>query len=144
MTTSPACPDCLHSDAHSRLAGCTWSDALAFCTCSTAWTAPKTLATARAEADEAMERVEAATDPGWLAHAADAVAHLARPGMPAFSTDDVWHLLAERKVAPPAEPRAIGPVMKTAVRSGLLVQDGYTQSVRRHASVIRTYVGANA
>lgn len=79
-----------------------------------------TLDQARQSRDTAIARVDQAADAEWKDTAARAVAYLARTRA-SFIADDVWDVLAEHYPhLQPAEPRAIGPVMKNAVRDGLV------------------------
>lgn len=133
------CPNCNHPNAeHSNLAGCL------VCTCSRK---PGRAAAQRA-ADQAattvaLERVEGAASPGWIASANDAVETLARMGQP-FTPDDVWDLLDDRGVHPPREPRALGPVLKGAAKAGTIRVEGTASSRRRHGALIRSYIGSRA
>ena len=114
-TTAPvtlaACPSCGHAREHSPLIGCLYQDGQTFCDCQATWEPPKTHATARAERDEAMERVQRTTDPDWATAAHQAVADLALGSPNGFTSDDVWDVLRVRNVTPPQEPRALGPVL---------------------------------
>lgn len=102
-----------------------------------------TLATARVERDEAMSHVARSTPSEWAEDARISVAKLAKSGEP-FSTDDVWADLESRSVPAPIEPRALGPIMSRFVRIGVLEHVGYTPSVRRHATPIRTFRGSKS
>jgi len=145
MTTTDqpttACPSCGHNEVHSPLSGCLFAEGSAYCTCTARWAVPKTLAVARVERDTAMERVAAHTDPAWEAQAVAVIVRLSgNPGP--FTVDDVWDALTALGVPSPREPRALGPVMKRAVRDRLLIPQGYVQSRRRHAAPVRAYIGA--
>lgn len=72
--------------------------------------------------DSLLARVEHAHQ-AWC----DAVLALiaAMPTGREFTTDDLW-----RDVAAPAEPRAMGAVLKQASRQGLVRGDGYRKSTR--------------
>lgn len=146
-TPLPPCAECAHPIAHTKLSGCLHMEGATFCPCRvyvppapTVVSSP-TITQARAERDAALEQVEAAASPEWLEWAARAIGSLVSAGRP-FSTDDVWEFLAATGVQPPREPRALGPVVKRALARGVIQPDGFTQSRRRHAAVIRTYVGA--
>lgn len=133
------CPNCSHpASDHSNLAGCL----LTTCGCSTKRRDIQVTAD-RAATAEALDRVERGSDATWVAAANSAVDDLAHAGKP-FTTDDVWDLLADRRVAEPREPRALGPVMKDAARAGRIRLEGYATSRRRHGSLIRSYVGGKA
>ena len=145
MTTA-TCPSCGHSDRHSGLAGCLWSDGEAFCTCTARWAAPKSNAVAIAERDEALARVAEHTDPSWEAEAVQAIYTLAARRFPddnlvEFTTDDVWDLLAERGIPAPHEPRALGTIVREATRQGVIRVVGWAPSRRRHQSPIRVFLG---
>lgn len=139
----PPCADCSHATIHMHTLGCLADG----CTCPQyvppvpAVVSSPTLERARAERDAAMVQVEAAASPEWVARAESAVVVLSGIRRP-FSTDDVWDQLAAWQVESPREPRALGPVVKRALRDGVIEPDGFTQSRRRHAALIRTYTGA--
>lgn len=147
------CADCGHATIHLPELGCLWSgdpyDADTDCPCAVyvpptpVVVSSPTLERARAERDAALEQVEAAASPGWLNAAGDALDIRATTGLP-FTTDDVWGDLEARGVPAPREPRALGPIVKRALRAGTIVPAGYTQSRRRHAALIRTYTGGAA
>jgi hypothetical protein len=99
-----------------------------------------TVAEARVERDEAMGRAAAGTDPEWETQVIRAIAQLVDSGA-TFSSDDVWQQLDRNGVASPREPRALGPIMARMVRIGRLEHVGFTPSVRRHATPIRTFRG---
>lgn len=150
MTTNqgpaPACPNCGHTDTHTPMMGCLYASGMDFCDCKTAWkptaAAPPlpTVADAIVERDAAMATVAANTHPEWVKLAVGAVQHLADLG-PAFSTDEVWERLEATGAPRPHDPRALGPVMKRAVKDRMISPTGnYTKSRRRHASPIPLYV----
>ncbi len=85
---------------------------------------------AREAAREAMQRVHEHASPRWLAHAHAAVV-AAVEAKAEITTDDVWQRLWEWGVDPPREERALGPVMRQAVTSGLLRNTGRTQKSKR-------------
>jgi hypothetical protein len=63
----------------------------------------------------------------WTARALNVVKRIARRNS-TFTTDDVWEKLGEDR---PAEPRALGSVMRTAVSSNICRSSGgYRQSRR--------------
>lgn len=138
------CPTCAHeAREHSNLAGCTTlTDEGPVCPCSVK---RRDLA-ARQDAAatvEALERVERGTDPAWAEHAEQAIARRALGGAP-FTSDDLWFDLADGGVEQPREPRALGPIVKRALRDGTIRWEGFATSRRRHDSVIRSYVGHQA
>lgn len=69
---------------------------------------------ARAARDAAIEQVRTGASTNWLQEAADAVLRVAR-AQPDFTADDVWRELGDNK---PAEPRALGAVMRDLSRAG--------------------------
>ncbi len=81
-------------------------------------------ATGEAAKEEAITRVEASASRAWLDQAWQAVgyaAEVARTVGSDVTTDDVWETLSLMDSAPELhEPRAMGPVMRRAVREGLL------------------------
>ena len=142
----PPCADCGHDSIHLAALGCLGGDGT--CICPThvpplpAVVSSPTLDRARVERDAAMAQVAEHTDPEWLAQAERAVGHLAALREP-FTADSVWEQLAARQVPAPREPRALGPVMKRAVRDGVIRWTGnYDSSTRRHCTPVRVYVGA--
>lgn len=151
MTTLPPCADCGHTDPHPAASGClhreetarrtTWCPCPVYVPPAPTVVSSPTITQARTERDAAVAQVEDAADGAWLIQAGDAIRHLATIGVP-FSTDDVWDRLYALAVPAPREPRALGPVVKRALTAGIIQPDGTTQSRRRHAALIRTYVGA--
>lgn len=141
-TTNPTCA-CGHpADVHSNMPGIGCLEAvgdrescLCNCTRRSVQRTADTLATA-----QALDAVERGTSPAWAAQAVQAVAHLADLGRP-FTSDDVWDRLTDLGVEAPAEPRALGPIVKAALREGRIRLEGYATSRRRHQSIIRSYVG---
>lgn len=98
-----------------------------------------TLPQARQQRDQALAQVDAAADEEWRAAARAALAWCAA-NLPTFSTDDVWGRLADVQAPAPREPRALGPLVMAAVRTGRIKDTGsMTQSRRRHASRIPLY-----
>lgn len=150
MTTT--CPTCNHPDQHTALIGCLHQDGLNFCDCQSTWSAAdsvpivKTLADAHRERDAAMAQVDANADTRWKDSAWTTILALMNTG-DSFTADDVWDALAADKVTPPREPRALGPILRGMIRSGLIEANGFAQSRRRHGSPIRIYsrnYGSNA
>jgi hypothetical protein len=75
-------------------------------------------ALAAAEArDAGLATVQGHADSSWQQRARDAVAACART-CPYFIVDDAWRFLSASDV--PAEPRAMGAVMRWAVAEGLI------------------------
>lgn len=82
--------------------------------------------------DEALDRVEANTDSGWMGHAAIAIGRI--PPRWNFTTDDIWAALAEVGVGAPHEPRAMGAAIRAAAHAGLIESTGvYLKSTRPEA-----------
>ena len=67
--------------------------------------------------DAAMAQVDAAAPPDWRSDAEQAVLYVARR-RERFTTDAVWAVLDNWLVAQPPEPRALGPLMKSACSWG--------------------------
>lgn len=71
----------------------------------------------------------------WKQAASEALMTLAK-SKPEFTTDELWDLLAERGVHT-GEPRALGAIMQSAHRSGMIKSSGkYVASYRRHKAPI--------
>ena len=90
--------------------------------------------------DTAMSAAERHADPEWLAAAAKAVRGCAAV-YNEFTSDDVWSALALMGKST-HEPRALGPVMRAAVRDGICQPTGhYRPSVREacHARPVMVY-----
>lgn len=143
------CADCAHDALHLKRAGCLATVDGHPCPClvyvpptPTVVSSP-TLERARAERDAAVRQVAENADAAWMAQATDVVAALAA-SRAEFTTDHAWTMLDTRGVPAPREPRAMGPVIVAALRAGTIRPVGYTQSRRRHAAMIRTYVGSAA
>ena len=85
-----------------------------------------TLFDAEEARDEALARVEAGAG-DWVQRARDAVTMVALARFD-FTTDDVWDALGEDR---PAEPRALGAVMKQLAAEGRIRATGeYRKSQR--------------
>lgn len=69
--------------------------------------------------DAAIEQVDRAADPEWKELARTAVEMVAHE-RPFFTTDHVWLAGLEK----PREPRAMGVIMRWAVREGLVEKTG--------------------
>jgi len=71
----------------------------------------------------------------WKNAAVEALMTLAN-GKPEFTTDELWDLLAEKGVHT-GEPRALGSIMQSARRAGMIKLTGkYVSSYRRHKAPI--------
>jgi hypothetical protein len=77
--------------------------------------------------DAAIAAIEANTSPPWTSWAKAAVEAVAHRGHD-FISDEVWELLSEWGVEPPHDNRAMGPVMRSFVRSGYLIVVGFKES----------------
>lgn len=89
--------------------------------------------------DAALDRVEGNAKAEWNEQADAVVAALARSGR-RFSPDDVWAAGLPR----PREPRALGPVMMRAVKSGLIEPTGEwinSKQASQHATPVRVWRG---
>jgi len=94
---------------------------------------PRSWERARAERDDALERVELHAGEDWNEYA-DGFLDAAAERWGAFTTDDLWD---GGLVQPPNDPRALGAVMRRARARGVIVATGeYRQSVRRHLAPI--------
>lgn len=96
----------------------------------------KTRAVAASERDAAMAAVDGHdADTAWRAWVWRWIAELV-PGQQ-FIGDDVWTATEAAGVAPPHDPRALGPLVKRAQVVGIIVPTGqYRQSPRRHLSPV--------
>ena len=79
------------------------------------------LAEARVRRDQAVAAVEEFADPAWKDVALRAIRHVAEHNR-SFISDDVWDAMAQHYPhLEPREPRAMGAVMRQAVKDGLAV-----------------------
>lgn len=79
---------------------------------------------------EAIDRVEANASPQWLTACYSVITQVAF-SRDIFTSDDIWDALDRAKVDAPAEPRALGSVMRQAMRDGLITTtDKYVPSTR--------------
>lgn len=91
--------------------------------------------------DAAVARVSVGASKEWLRAAFLAVTNVAASS-PQFTTDRVWYVLQLWGAEGPAEPRAMGPVMRSAVVALICEPtDRYVLSVRTacHRRPIRVY-----
>lgn len=80
---------------------------------------------ARAARDESLRRVASHAPADWIGDAKLCVAALARTRK-SFTTDDVWGVIGQ-----PPEPRALGAVMMSLSRQGVIAKTGgYVNSAR--------------
>jgi hypothetical protein len=84
-------------------------------------------ADARAARDEAMQRVDEHADPDWKDLALDVALRVARENFD-FTTDDVWQALGDNR---PREPRALGPIMMTLSKRGVIRKTGMMRESTR-------------
>lgn len=66
-----------------------------------------------------IENALAGAGPAWVKHAREIVERVARE-LPFFTTDDVWIAGLQK----PAEPRALGGVMRDFAREGKITSSG--------------------
>lgn len=81
--------------------------------------------------DDAIDRVEAATDLDWWTAATTVTRQLSQSHK-FFTTDDVWFALRELQVHTP-EPRAMGAVIRFARSHGWILPTGVWVRSRRPA-----------
>lgn len=81
----------------------------------------------------ALQRVEENADAEWLADARSAVRNLAER-VERFTTDRVWYVLDRSGAEPPREPRALGAVMRAAVREGWITPTDEHRESKRAAN----------
>lgn len=145
MSDLEPCADCSHAAIHLPTLGCLGGDGT--CTCRVhvpprpVVVSSPTLGSARAERDAAMVQVAEHTDPEWELAAVGAITWCATNRPEGFTSDDVWQRLADLQVRAPHEPRALGPIVKRAVKAGAIEwTGGYTASARRRTAPVRVYV----
>lgn len=96
--------------------------------------------------DKAIVRVGKNADPTWTKDALACITALAEKGE-SFTTDAVWELLEQVSTATTHERRALGAVMRTAQRQGLIQTTGrYVKSTRPecHTRPCAVWVGKGA
>lgn len=98
-------------------------------------TAQPSMFDALAARDAALERVLDAADPNWVDDAHEIVRWLCSYA-PTWTSEDVWKYLRK-----PREPRALGPILKAAVRNRWCEPMGYVtcSMTSRHAAPVRMY-----
>lgn len=91
-------------------------------------------------AEIGMAAAEAGAHEGWLRAARHTIGCLIAEGVP-FTTDTVWFRLEALGVKT-SEPRALGSLMRSATKSGLIRQGGYVKTTRpeAHARPIPVWV----
>lgn len=102
-------------------------------------TAEYDLAEARRRRDEAIARAARRL---WGAQALDALHAVAR-AQARVTSEDVWQELARRGIDPPAEGRAMGPVMRQGARDGTITPTSHfvpATNVRHHCNPMRVYL----
>lgn len=97
------------------------------------------VALARTEAATAMRKAEHNTDPTWADSAERIILQLAHTGRH-FTSDDVMDELTNVETETP-DPRALGPIIKRALKREWIHRTGYEPSRRRHGTPIAVYVG---
>jgi hypothetical protein len=88
-----------------------------------------TLEDAMTARDLAIARSQSNAAPGWKAAAAEAVRWCAQH-MATFTTDDVLLRLADQQVTPTHNLSALGPVMLSAARAGVITKTGQLRPTR--------------
>ena len=92
---------------------------------------PSSIRKARDERDEAIERADRGAAEQWKNAAIDLIRQM--PAGKTFTADDIWFQLSD--ISNPREPRALGPVILSAVKKKIIRKTGeYRQAVRRHAT----------
>jgi hypothetical protein len=85
-------------------------------------------------ADEAIERVDQHADPDWKEAALAAVRSVAERAAE-FTADDVWEeLVTNWPDAQTHDPRALGPVIRRAVKAGWIEHTGEFRRSKRPES----------
>jgi hypothetical protein len=69
------------------------------------------------------DKTEIAADIEWRSKASEAILHVART-RERFTTDEIWFTLQEWNVAPPSEPRVMGPLITRALGRGVMGRTG--------------------
>lgn len=100
---------------------------------------------ARRARDKAIDQVERHASEDWKDHALQAIRTLCRTKPDGFTTDDIWAILHDSNAPTPHEPRALGAVVRSAVRASLIAPTSrYVQSNRPacHRRPIQIWVPA--
>jgi len=90
---------------------------------------------------EAIARVSSNTEPAFRSAAMDALRRLVRT-MPELTADDLWDALEASGAPVPHEPRALGAIMQSAAKLGLIrATDRWVESRRaqNHARPVRVW-----
>lgn len=94
-----------------------------------------------AAADAAIQQVDENAEEGWKRAADEAV--FLRANMPQpFTTDDIMDDLTDMGIIT-HDNRALGPVIRRAIRSNTITEIGMTRSRRRHGARIPIYAGTS-
>ena len=104
-------------------------------------TTEPTLFDALQAADEAIARVDRNANPDWKEEAARAIWKRSKSGE-TFTTDEIMEDLAAVGVET-HDARALGPVMRRAIRKKIVTEVGMTRSRRRHGARIPVYSGVS-
>lgn len=91
--------------------------------------------------EQAIKQVAANTPPDWRERALMAVEYLSRARQD-FTADDVWQFLYDARVEMPAEPSALGPIMREAVKRGWITFTGQVRKSERpvsHQKMLRVW-----
>lgn len=82
-----------------------------------------------------MDRAEAGASDEWKAYALGFIAEFS-PTLKNFTTDDLW----DAGMIKPLEPRALGPVLRRAVKHGLIAKTGeYRKSRYRNCAPLTVW-----
>ncbi|MCK1813308.1 hypothetical protein MTQ13_03300 [Streptomyces sp. XM4011] len=99
-------------------------------------------AAAQAAKTAGMAEADAHTGAGWAADCDNAIATMARRGLPFQAAD----LIEQGLVDEPDHPAQWGPRFGAAARAGTIRHHGYAPSKRAtvHKSICKTWIGAEA
>jgi hypothetical protein len=95
--------------------------------------------------DIALKHVQSNANLAWLAEAKTAVETLAATQQP-FTTDDVWDIVDVTGHVT-HEPRAMGPVIRSASKQGLIRPTGLYRNSKRvecHARPMMVWIGSES
>lgn len=94
--------------------------------------------------EQAIKQVASNTPPDWRERALLAVEYLSRARQD-FTADDVWQFLHDAHVEMPAEPSALGPIMRESVKRGWIQFTGQVRKSERpvsHQKMLRVWCRA--